>query len=297
MRGRGWWCAGALVACAIGVGSASPAVPQARARSLTVRVRLFTFVDRSRTVRHRDGRRIARSLETTVRYPARRGASPLIVFAHGFALGPATYAALLSAWARAGFVVAAPAFPLEKASAPGGPSQSDLVNEPRDMSFVITRLLALNARSNGALARRIDPSRIAVAGHSDGGVAALSVAFDPRFRDQRIRAAIVLSGARLPGMGAFPRNGPPLLAVQGTGDAINPPAITAAYFRRARRPKFLLWLLGAAHLSPYTSEEPQLRIVEQATVGFLDRYLRHAPLRAFVDASRRGGLTQLVAAP
>ena len=86
-------------------------------------------------------------LTTVVRYPATRGPHPLIVFAHGFALTPATYSRLLRAWTQAGYVVAAPVFPLEDANAPGGPTESDLVNEPRDVSFVVTRLLALNARA------------------------------------------------------------------------------------------------------------------------------------------------------
>jgi hypothetical protein len=41
---------------------------------------------------------------------------------------PATYASLLLAWARAGYVVAAPVFPLTNASAPGGANESDLVS-------------------------------------------------------------------------------------------------------------------------------------------------------------------------
>jgi hypothetical protein len=100
----------------------------------------------------------------------------LIVFAHGFALVPGTYSALLDAWARAGYVVAAPIFPLTNADAPSGPNESDLKNQPRDVRFVISRLVALSAGSQGVLAGTIDSGRIAVAGQSDGGVTALAVA-------------------------------------------------------------------------------------------------------------------------
>jgi Phosphodiester glycosidase len=52
------------------------------------------------------------------------------------------------------------------------------------------------------------------------------------------------------------------------------------------RPKFLLELLGAPHLPPYTDEQPQLGIVEHVTTAFLDRYLKHGhgALRAMIRA-------------
>ena len=279
-------CACVAIVCAFATGAAAG-----------FRIRSFRFIDPSRTMLLPDGRRVPRPLETVVRYPAAGTPHPLIVFAHGFALTPTAYNRLLSAWAEAGYVVAAPVFPLENADAPGGPTQSDLVNEPQDLRFVITRLLASAQRPNSLLAGRIDPSQIAVAGHSDGAVAALAVAYGQGFRDPRVRAAIVMSGAALSWIGPFSPRGPPLLAVQGTADALNTPATTAAYFRRAHRPKFLLWLLRATHRPPYTSQQPQLGIVERATVAFLDHYLRGRPLRAFDKAAESVGLTRLTANP
>jgi pimeloyl-ACP methyl ester carboxylesterase len=256
----------------------------------TVRVHVYRFVDQPRTIRLPDGRRMARTLVTVVRSPTAAGRYPLIVFGHGFALTPATYSRLLRRWATAGYVVAAPAFPLGNANAPGGPNEADIVNQPRDLSFVITRLLI-------ALRGTIDPARIAVAGHSDGAVAALAAAYDTRYRDRRIAAAIILSGAALPGMAQFPSGGPPLLAMQGTADPINAPSTTSAYFARARRPKFLLWLEGASHRPPYTDEEPQLAIVERVTIAFLNHYLKDRPLRALTTAARPQTLARLVADP
>jgi dienelactone hydrolase len=294
-RRLGSWAA--VIVCALAAGVPSFAASADASGAPAFRVRTFRFVDDSRTIRLPGGRRVPRPLVTVVRSPATRGTHPLIVFGHGYALTPATYTGLLNAWAQAGYVVAAPLFPLGNAHAPGGPDESDLVNQPRDISFVIASLLALSGNPNGVLAGAIDPSSIAVAGHSDGAVTALAVAYDRRFRNPRVRAAIVLSGAALPGMGPFPRRGPPLLAVQGTADPINAPATTASFFQRARRPKFLLWLLGASHRPPYTDQEPQLGIVERATVAFLDHYLRGRPLRAFDEAARRPGVTRLTAQP
>lgn len=286
----------ATLLCVLGCSAALSSAP-AHAEAAPFRLRVFTFVDHSRTIRLPDGRRVPRSLETAVRVPSASAPHPLIVFAHGFTLSPWTYSALLDAWAKAGYVVAAPAFPLEKAGAPGGPDESDLANEPADISLVISRLLAMNARASSVLFGTLDPSEVGVAGHSDGAVAALAVAYDRRFRDPRISAAVVLSGAALSGMGAFPRRGPPLLAVQGTADPINVPASTSAYYRLARRPKFLLWLTGASHLPPYTDEQPQLGIVERATAAFFAHYLEGRPLAVFERAARRRGLTQLTAHP
>ena len=291
-----WWAC-AVVACLLSLGPAPPVASSVASGAPAFRVRLFRFVDRSRTIRLPDGRHEPRSLVTVVRYPAAGGPYPLIVFGHGYALTPARYDGLLRGWAQAGYVVAAPVFPLENADAPGGPNESDLVNQPRDMSFVISRLLVLSGRPKGVLGGKIDPSRLAVAGHSDGAETALAVAYDRRFRDSRVRAAIVLSGAALPGMGPFPKRGPPLLAVQGTADTINAPATTAAFFGLAQHPKFLLWLLGASHLPPYTDRQPQLGIVERATIAFLDHYLKGRPLRLLEKTAQRPGLTRLTADP
>ena len=184
----------------------------ATARPPGLRIHTFVFVDRSRTLRLHDGQDVARTVATIVRWPATGGPHPLVVFAHGFALTPTDYGPLLHAIASAGYVVAAPTFPLTNAHAAGGPNEADLVNQPRDISFVITQLLALN-RSSGRLHGTIAPSHIAVAGQSDGGITALAIAYDARYRDQRVRAAIIMSGARPAGFGSFPRAGSPLLAI------------------------------------------------------------------------------------
>ncbi len=289
LRQKPFWTVSACLA-ALFLTAAATAPPPA------LRLHTFAFVDRSRTIRLPDGRDVARRLVTIVRWPVSGGPHPLVVFAHGFAVTPADYAPLLQAIASAGYVVAAPVFPLTNAHAPGGPDDADLVNQPRDVSFVISRLLALN-RSSGPLHGAVEPSRIAVAGQSDGGITALAVAYDARYRDRRVRAAIIMSGARPAGFGSFPRNGPPLLAMQGTADALNAPATTASYFASAHRPKFLIWLVGASHRAPYTDEQPQLGIVERSTVAFLGHYLEGHPLAAFAHAAQRPGLTRFVADP
>ena len=72
--------------------------------------------------------------------PAAPGRRPLIVFAHGFDVGPGIYAALLDAWAAHGYVVAAPEFPLTDPAVAGASlDENDINNQPADLRFVTER--------------------------------------------------------------------------------------------------------------------------------------------------------------
>jgi dienelactone hydrolase len=295
----------------------TPTPTTAKPSSFAVGLRVVRLVDSSRTITLADGSSEPRSLLTYVRYPAlgapgaadlpgapaarASGPFPLVVFGHGFNVTPALYARLLHRWAQAGYVVASPVFPLENPSAPGGPNEADLTNQPADIRFVISSMLASSRLSSDPLAGLIDPGAIGVSGQSDGGDTALAVAYDPRSRDPRVGAAVILSGAEIPAAGefAFPAGGPPLLAAQGTADTVNPPSLTDAFFEVARRPKYLLRLLGAEHLPPYSDEQPQLAIVERVTLAFFDGYLkRQLPaLRRLVSLGTVPGTATLLAEP
>lgn len=281
---------GMLAALAGTVGAVFAAAPASHAAARGRRPALpavVTLVDHSRSIELPDGKRVPRRLRTYLWYPPRRdgtGPFPLVVFGHGYATTPQLYRPLLRAWARAGYVVAAPLFPLENANAPGGPDESDLVNQPRDMSFVISRLLAASASTTNRLHGLLDPARVAVAGQSDGAETAFAVTYQRPYRDRRVRAAVILSGAELGSGVSLDPHAAPLLAVQGTADRINPPVYTRVLFRAVARPKFLLLLRHAGHLGPYSVPGARLAAVARVSIAFLDHYLGHGSLRAIRQA-------------
>ena len=237
-----------------------------------------------------------RSLETTVLYPAtgpvgptpvrgaeadvRHGPYPLIVFAHGFGTSPdlSSYIALLARWAGAGYVVAAPRFPLTRSDAPGGPDLSDFPNQPADMTAVVNRVL-LDSRSQAApLARMVDARHIGAAGHSLGGVTVLGLVANTCCRDARISAAVVMSGDPI----VFPTGhpdytrAPPLLLVHGNSDPVVPYVSSIDAFNAAHGPKGVLTILGGTHDAPVDPAGPAFGDVVRSTTDFFDAYLKHS---------------------
>ena len=249
-----------------------------------------SLVDASRpTVSRGQVLATSRTLTTVVWYPEIAAPSPLVVFAPGFMVGPDTYRHLGETWAAAGYVVAAPEFPLsDQAVAGAALDENDLQNEPGDMRFVLASLLD----PANVLAGRIDRARAAVAGHSDGAEAALAVA---QQGDAGLQAAMVFSGQPVNPAAATP----PLLVAQGSVDDINPPDRGQAVYDQATSPRFLLTLVGAGHLAPFAGGSRWQPVVDQVTIDFLDRYVsgRSDSAAALVADGRRPGLASMQAQP
>jgi fermentation-respiration switch protein FrsA (DUF1100 family) len=256
----------------------------------------MTFVDTSRSTPPWDGMqaRPSRTLVTTIWYPARSGSAdtsgqgpyPLIVFAHGLGGSPQVYSKLLTAWAAAGYVVAAPLFPLSSSETPGGPDGGDIANQPGDMSFVIGQVLKADSAPNGPLSGLIDPNEIGAAGHSNGAITTLGLIANSCCRDTRVKAAVVMAGTT-EGLGSGHYDmaeAPPLLIVQDLHDGLVPYGDAVAVFNQARGPKALLALSwdapsdttgSVAHMASSGVVGPTSGAVIASTTAFFNAYLKH----------------------
>jgi dienelactone hydrolase len=217
----------------------------------------------------------SRMLRAEIMYPlmtADHGSLPLLLFAPGFMQCGGPYADLLRTWASAGYVVAVVDFPRTDCRAGAAVDEADLVNQPADMSYVLTRLLAMKAAPYGPL----NPRQVAAAGQSDGGDTVAALAAGTCCTDPRLAAAAVLSGAEwapMPGR-YFPHRAPPMLFVQGSADAVNPPwASVQLYQTDPARARYYLDLLGADHTTPYWGSNPVEQVVGRVTLAFFDRYV------------------------
>jgi dienelactone hydrolase len=161
-----------------------------------------------------------RTLASTIWWPAGfAGPAPLVVQAHGFLANRKGAAYLARHLASRGYVVVAATHPTTTLFASGGAKLEDVVRQPGDLSFLIDRLLAHDGETSDVPA--IDPARIAVMGHSLGGLTATLAAFHPRLRDPRIAAAISIAGPMEPLQREFFRTaGVPFLMIAGSGDVI-----------------------------------------------------------------------------
>jgi pimeloyl-ACP methyl ester carboxylesterase len=196
---------------------------------------------------------------------------PLVVFAHGWNSDPGVYDVLLQQWAQAGFLVAAPVFPDSTDLYPGSPV-SDYADQARDISFIITSLLQSSVVD-------VDPHRIAVAGHSDGGTDVALLALDPSYADSRIRAFVSLSGEMPSGVDPFTPGPTPgsLFVAVGTSDEYGLYPLSTEVYQAAIMPKVLLTEQGGDHLGSFISSTPASAVMREATVRFLEHALEPGP--------------------
>jgi dienelactone hydrolase len=244
-----------------------------------VQTSTVTLIDKSRptdatAVTPRSSQRV---LVTTITYPARKRNPlplPLIVLAHGNDGHPRKFTQLIGAWAAAGYVVAAPAFPLTNSDTPGGSVVGDYVHQPADVSFVIDRVLAMGRDRKSPIHGLVDKKHIGVAGLSLGGGTVYGLVFNTCCIDTRVDAVILMSAIRL----SFP-NGMedwrhvPALMLHGDADPLYP--ISKAAYPLLATPKWFVTLHGSSHSGPFeNSPDPADIVVPKITIAFWDRYLK-----------------------
>ena len=202
-----------------------------------------------------------RTIPVTVWYPAVSTAAnaafvdatspfPLVLRAHGFGAFRNDSADLAKHLASRGMIVVSPDFPLSNLNAPGGATLSDLDQQVVDVSFVIDRMLALDATPGGPFEGRIDQARLAAIGHSLGGATVLGTGYHATLHDPRLTAVIALAPlACLYQDGFFDGGDAPLMILSGTADLVTIPASNhVAAYGRANPEKYLVSLDGGLHI-------------------------------------------------
>ena len=223
-----------------------------------------------------------RTLRTLIWQPASAAALPLLVLAHGLGVLPEDFEAFARTVAAAGFILAAPAFPLTNHDVPGGQVLfNDLNNQPGDLSFVITQILQAASTEGDPLLGRIILPDVAVLGQSLGAATVIGLTRKNCCRDVRVHASILSAAPLLSGsFGPDPISaaGPPTLILHGTADTTVPYVTATQLYSLIAPPRFLVGLKGAEHADALESQvEPPIPARDagqRATIAFLNAVFR-----------------------
>jgi dienelactone hydrolase len=237
--------------------------------------------------------------------PVADGQHPIVVFTHGYTGTFTDYTFLFEDLASRGYVVVSVDHTYEATavefpdgrfveSIPGshfgqmrGNDASELAFAVSvrldDLKFVVNELKRLNEAPVSPFAGKLEISRIALAGHSLGGVTALlGVEADPR-----IKAGIILDGV-VPETPARPPTAPIMFlaagreqwseAEQHVWDTLRGPRF-AVNLRGAEHltPSDLVWLAGGAIMTGKMGREKTIAAIRDYVAAFLDANLRGQP--------------------
>jgi len=246
-----------------------------------------------------------RTLDTVVWYPTTKGSGPVdpnyrgvvgapldasggpypvILFSHGSCGYPLQSTFLTPLLASRGYIVIAPPHPgntINEFPTCGTPNAqvASFIDRPKDMSFVLDQILVANQDPSSPFFGAVDGSRVAMTGHSFGGLTTFLVAA----QDPRVSVAVAMAPAT-PANGKFTL---PSLIMDGTIDSVvNRPAAEQAY-ANSSPPKMLVEIEHAGHYAfsdgcfPSPDCKPPTTLTQaeansavlRYVVPFLERYL------------------------
>jgi dienelactone hydrolase len=243
----------------------APAADDTRPFTFTVRHEDFVDPGRPTAEPGHPAYSVQRELPTDIYLPDASSPRPLIMFSHGYHGAPRKFTQLFEAWARAGYVVAAPRFPMTSDRGEPYDSLGDFENQPDDISFVLTQLL------DGPLASRVDASLVGAAGLSLGGATTYGLIESPCCRDDRIKAAAVFDAVRIPIRAPFEKNEVPLLIAHIDTDLAVPYQSAQQAFAESSSPKWLLTFVGGIHAEAYEdTPSPHDDTATRTSIDFFD---------------------------
>lgn len=186
--------------------------------------------------------------------PAGR-ALPALVFIHGGLVAPTRYRWQAAALARAGYVVALPEHPLDLAifSAENG---------------LAARRLLVDSLESSLLRGVVDSARIAVGGHSLGGVVAVKLALAGGF-DRLVLEASYPDAADESQLGRLRL---PVLSVRAEQDCSADPAQVEAGFDKLPGPGVFAKVAGMTHYQFTDSDAEDLQRGCEPAVGLFDAH-------------------------
>jgi dienelactone hydrolase len=246
-----------------------------------------------------------RTLDTVVWYPTTKGSGPVdpsyrgvvdapldtsggpypvVLFSHGSCGYPLQSTFLTPLLASRGFVVVAPPHPgntineFPTCGTTNAQVQS-FIERPKDMSFVLDQIIAAGQDPTSPFFGAVDGSRVAMTGHSFGGLTTFLVAS----QDPRVSVAVAMAPAT-PANGKF--TVPSLIMIGTIDSVVNVPAAEQAYVVSSP-PKMLVEIEHAGHYAfsngcfpspdcnpPTTLTQPEANSsVLRYVFPFLERYL------------------------